>query len=505
MGSFYAPHGAADLLSRYSFLEPLLSGRRVLELGAARLTDGASALALAERGAAAVLSVEDDGLGLGRAAELSAHAFVQFRAAALEDLPHRAFDLVLVADGASLAASPERLKLLAELLSPRGYLVTAIAAPGARGLAALAGESPRSEVPSYESFAGALAAQFDVVEMATQSAAVGWVIAPEHQGDEAPDLGVDGALSGAPEAAYYLALCGSQPTRLSGMVLVTLPHAPLAETALAMATAARAHAGCAVTLAGREAELARLAAEASEREARAAALEEVLEALRAELDGARRELAAGAAALSEEQARRATAAELLAGARADAAARGEEVATLRSQLAAREAVLRASEGAVQRLEAQVVELEVSLRAAAAERERTVTELAQASGERAQAERAAEDARGDARQALEEREAARAEGEAAREDAARARAEAERAVGAADVALDEREAALVEARSVQEAARREVEAAREAAEAASTERAQATGEAEELRAGLTAALARAEGGEGRAAELEQDLG
>lgn len=80
MTSFFAPHGAADLLSRYSFIEPLLAGRRVLEIGAARATDGASALALAERGAAAVLSVEDDGEGFGRAAELATHPFVQFRA-----------------------------------------------------------------------------------------------------------------------------------------------------------------------------------------------------------------------------------------------------------------------------------------------------------------------------------------------------------------------------------------------------------------------------------------
>src|SRR6266542_729247 len=231
MTSFFAPHGAADLLSRYSFIEPLLAGRRVLEIGAARATDGASALALAERGAAAVLSVEDDGEGLGRAAELATHPFVQFRAAALEDLPQRAFDLVLVADGAPLAANPERLAALAALLSPKGHLVTALPAAGATGLAALAGVAPPVDVPSYESFAGALAAEFAVVEIATQSPAVGWVIASATQGGDDPDLGVDGTLGGSPEAAFYVAVCGAHPSRLSGMVLVTLPHAPLAEAA----------------------------------------------------------------------------------------------------------------------------------------------------------------------------------------------------------------------------------------------------------------------------------
>ena len=132
MTSFFAPNGAGDLLSRYSFIEPLLTGRRVLEVGAARRTDGRSALALAERGAATVLSVEDDGGGLGGAAELASHPFVQFRTVPLEELPRNAFDLVLIPDGAQLATSPERLAALAALLSPRGHLVAAIEAAGGR-------------------------------------------------------------------------------------------------------------------------------------------------------------------------------------------------------------------------------------------------------------------------------------------------------------------------------------------------------------------------------------
>ena len=231
MTSFFAPHGTGDLLSRYSFIEPLLAGRRVLEMGAARGTGGASALALAERGAATVLSVEDDGGGVGRAAELADHPFVQFRGAALEELPQRAFDLVLVADGATLTVNPERLAALAALLSPKGYLVTALTAAGARGLAALAGDELPTEIPSYESFVGALAAQFEVVEIATQSATVGWVIATSVQGEKEPELGVDGTLGGSPEAAFYVAICGPHPSRLTGMMLVTLPHAALAESA----------------------------------------------------------------------------------------------------------------------------------------------------------------------------------------------------------------------------------------------------------------------------------
>src|SRR5215212_529234 len=98
MASFYARNGAGDLLARYSFLEPLLAGKRVLELGGARATDGGSALFLAERGAAAVLSLEAAAEDVAVAREAGHHPFVQFRAGEERDLPAGAFDLVLVAD-----------------------------------------------------------------------------------------------------------------------------------------------------------------------------------------------------------------------------------------------------------------------------------------------------------------------------------------------------------------------------------------------------------------------
>src|SRR5512144_2041698 len=112
MASFYARSGAGELLARYSFIEPLLEGKRVLELGAARATAGGTALFLAERGAAAVLSLEEDDDGVAEAREAGHHPFVQFRAGAEADLPAGAFDLVLVADGAPLARAPHRIAAL---------------------------------------------------------------------------------------------------------------------------------------------------------------------------------------------------------------------------------------------------------------------------------------------------------------------------------------------------------------------------------------------------------
>src|SRR6266545_3682891 len=102
MASFYARNGAGDLLARYSFLEPLLAGKRVLEMGAARATDGGTALFLAERGAAAVLSLEPNEGDLAASREAGHHPFVQFRAGAPEELRGGTFDLVLVADGAAM-------------------------------------------------------------------------------------------------------------------------------------------------------------------------------------------------------------------------------------------------------------------------------------------------------------------------------------------------------------------------------------------------------------------
>ncbi len=117
MSSFYARDGAGDLLARYSFIEPLLDGKRVLELGAARATEGGSALFLAERGAAAVLSIEPAEDDLAAAREAGHHPFVQFRASDASELRAGAFDLVLVADGAALGRSPERLAALRRLLA----------------------------------------------------------------------------------------------------------------------------------------------------------------------------------------------------------------------------------------------------------------------------------------------------------------------------------------------------------------------------------------------------
>src|SRR6266545_778833 len=227
MASFYARNGAGDLLARYSFIEPLLEGKRVLELGAARATGGGSALFLAERGAAAVLSLEPSEEDLGPARDAGHHPFVQFRSGAPRDLRQGTFDLVLVADGAALARAPESLAALRRLLSPGGRLMTAFAAGGA-GLAEVAGGPPEDDVPPYEGVISALSDHFPLVEVATQSATVGWVLALTADGEE-PEIAMDGTLAGTPETAAYVVICGDEPCGLSGLQVTALPVKPLVE------------------------------------------------------------------------------------------------------------------------------------------------------------------------------------------------------------------------------------------------------------------------------------
>ncbi|HEY6105167.1 MAG TPA: hypothetical protein VIV59_04245 [Anaeromyxobacteraceae bacterium] len=500
MARFYAANGAGELLPRYSFLEPLLDGRRVLELGAAGATDGASAVFLAEHGAAAVLSV-DEPEAVERAAQAAHHPFVQFRAVDPASLPRGAFDLVVIADGAGLATDPTRVAELKGLLPDDGLLVAAIRAPGGAGLLALQGERPPGgdEVPAYESFAGALAAEFEVVEMATQSAMVGYVLAPGQPGEE-PEITVDGSLAGPAEAAYYLAICGAEPSGLEGLTLVALPPRPLAEAAVEHGEAARAHQGCLAAaeagadteslrravaereeaLVAKDVEIAEALARVAERErlvaekdARLAELEVDAEAARVRADGVDGELERERETLFETQAAR----DALRGRVQELEARGETGGRAAEEASRTRAELEAER-------TSRIEAEASAQAARAEaqaaRAGVQSALARAEG--------AEGRAADLEQALDE----------ARRREAEARAEAESRSGALEVRSAELEMRAAE----QEARVAELEAA-----LARSREALVAGEAAEAKArtGEGEAARRAEAAEARAGAAEEAAG
>ncbi|HSN91545.1 MAG TPA: methyltransferase domain-containing protein [Anaeromyxobacteraceae bacterium] len=444
MVNFYARNGAGDLLARYSFIEPLLTGRRVLEVGAAAATEGATALFLAERGAAAVLSVDEPSEALDAAREAARHPFVQVRPGRAEELPRGAFDIVLVTDGTTLAADPARVSALKGLLARGGYLVAAIPVAGTAGLSDLAGEPPAPEPPAYETFVGSLGDQFPIVEVATQSPTVGWVVAMS-SGEEEPEISIDGGLAGDPEAAYYVAVCGDAPSGLAGLTVVALPPRPLLDTVRERLGEGDVR---------ERLEALRAAAErAPQLEAELEAERESAFELRAEVD--RREAAAQAAAAELEQ-RKAAAAEV------EAALQG---ARSESQ-AARSALDAALERAVA-AEGRVAELEESLEARGRAASSLEEELARAREEAGEARVEADLARGEAEQMREA--AARAEagtaGNAERSAALEAEIEALR---------HEREAALGEraaAEAERDGLRAELEAERAAGDGAKPEEAQ----------------------------------
>lgn len=238
--SLFSAPASFDVLPRYGLLLPLLEGKRVLEVGAAGPTGGASALYLAELGAGAVLSI-DTAEAVARAAASADHPFVRFEATAPAELAPGAFDLVLVADAAALA-EPAAISALAAALAPGGRLVAAFRAPG-MGLLAVAGDEAAGagNALPYDGVVGPLAAEFASVEIVSQAPLVGWVLAAARD-DEEPELTFDGTLAGATEAAHYLAICGAEPSGIGGLDFVAAPPEPLGQIASRYLEAARARA-----------------------------------------------------------------------------------------------------------------------------------------------------------------------------------------------------------------------------------------------------------------------
>ena len=507
--AFYAPESAGDLLPRYSFIEPLLADRRVLEIGAAAATGGASARYLVEHGAAAVVSIDGDGAAIESAAAANQHPFVKFLRADPSSLPRGSFDLAIQLDGGALAANPGRVAELKALLSPGGVLVAALPAAGGAGLPALAGTRPPAaeDVPPYAAFHGALAAHFAVVEIATQSAMVGYVLAAPGAGDgREPQVVLDGSLAGADEAAYYVAVCGARPSRLSGLTLVALPPRPLADAAVANAEAARS---LAAPAAGPAFDASRL----DELEAEAAAAAERAETLRGQLERervARFEAQAVLEALQASEAKRGRESEE---ARATLARQVSEVERVREERA--QAIARLEEGRARQAEAEASaqaalaragEAEARCREAERALEARSEELAQARG--AEAEAAAAVAGSEERAVSLGREVERLQAElsarqadlhAARIDAASTgEVQAEREALREQIRIQQARATKAEERAAEALARHGEAEARLAAE---VERARAADErlqqVSQLARGAEARLAQAEA---RAAEL-----
>jgi SAM-dependent methyltransferase len=205
-------------LPLYVYLEPLLAGRRVLELGSGA---GAGAAHLAAHGAAAVLGVETDAALLDKARARHVAPNLSFRAVTslLDVIPVGPFDVVVVPEAEALLRRPEAIPSLGRLLAEGGRLILA-ASSADRGANASGGVG-------YYELSDALVPHFAAVQMFGITPFAGFgVVEFEVDGD---GLRVDSRLveGGAEPASAYVAVAGRERAAELGYALVQVPFAPI--------------------------------------------------------------------------------------------------------------------------------------------------------------------------------------------------------------------------------------------------------------------------------------
>src|SRR5512140_615223 len=189
--------GESEILPRYIFLEPLLERARILEIGAVAATRGKGARFLIDRGAARVVSVDPDAAAIERAAadpEVAVDG-VELRAGDYRELEDGTFDLVILHSGEDLLEEPRLIDALKRKLSAPGRLLVSLAQPGG---VRLAGVSEASGDP--DALDKSLRRAFPSVEVAAQTAFVGYSITPQGDGEVATAL--DESLADQSAPAY---------------------------------------------------------------------------------------------------------------------------------------------------------------------------------------------------------------------------------------------------------------------------------------------------------------
>jgi SAM-dependent methyltransferase len=212
-------------LPLYSYLEPLLVGQQVLEIGCGT---GGGAAQLAARGAARVVSVDTDPALVERARSRFRHPNLEFHTvSSLIDLAAlgEPFDVVLVADGEGLVRRVDAVISWKGLMADDGRLIVAAASADR-----LTGHAGAPGIGYYE-LSDALGPHFPRVQMfgVTPFAAFG-IVEFDGAGDEADaGLRVDSRLldgGGEPPGAY-VAVGGVDPADGLGYALVQVPAVPL--------------------------------------------------------------------------------------------------------------------------------------------------------------------------------------------------------------------------------------------------------------------------------------
>lgn len=273
-----AERSAIDVWNRrlplYSYLEPLVSGRRILEVGCGI---GLGADFLASRGAAQVLAVDTDPAVIERARARYQRASLEFLAAADPAAlggAEGAFDVVLVPEAEELLRRPAAIAEWKRLLAAQGRLCVAVASADRRGAI---------EGLGYYELRETLAPLFASVRMFGQTPFLGFGLC-EFEGDTA-GLKVDAGLveGGSEEPSHYVAVAGPDEPPGLGYALVQIPFAPFEARLLRGAARAETASGASAAEIARlpelEGQVARLLGEARLAEARALEAERKLAAL----------------------------------------------------------------------------------------------------------------------------------------------------------------------------------------------------------------------------------
>lgn len=237
-------------LSRLLFLEPVIQGRRVLEVGA---RSDSVARFLLELGASRVVCASEDRELVETLRANNELEKVDFRAIRPGVLPgdDGAFDLVIDfgLPEALAAGVTFRLTDMGRLLSEDGFAVTALRSTDARGLSTLLGErssrSPASPVVAdghsaaglaqhegvvtYRGLVEALKLQFDLVQVYFQSLLLGYLFGSFDA--EPTDDGVSphtALMGNTPEpAGHYLFAFGRAVPVIEDVALVQVPFSDL--------------------------------------------------------------------------------------------------------------------------------------------------------------------------------------------------------------------------------------------------------------------------------------
>jgi SAM-dependent methyltransferase len=206
----------------YAYLEPLLVGRSVLEVGAGV---GTGVAHLASRGAATVVGIDTDPTLVERAraycVEAGAGANVSLRVVSslLDVVPDGPFDIVLVPEAESLLRRPEAIPALGRLLAPGGRLILVTTSADRRGTG--------SGGVGYYELADALVPHFSAVQMFGVTPFAGFgVVEFDAEGD---GLRVDSRLADSSDEApsAYVAVAGGARALDLGYALVQVPFGPI--------------------------------------------------------------------------------------------------------------------------------------------------------------------------------------------------------------------------------------------------------------------------------------